>query len=209
MTGETKLGSAIGRRRSVRRYMPRLIDRAIVERLLLAATQAPSAHNRQPWRFAVLDDAAAKEKLASAMGARLHQDRTADGDDPQAIEADVARSHARITEAPVVIVVSLDNSGMDQYPDERRRNAEHLMAVQSTAMAAQNLLLAAEQEGLGACIMCAPLFCPEVVVEALGLPQTWQPQMLVTLGNPAKAGKHRPRLPLEAVVAWPRGKSAG
>jgi nitroreductase len=62
---------------------------------------------------------------------------------------------------------------MDSYPDERRRRAEYLMAVQSTAMAAQNLLLAAEQEGLGACVMCAPLFCPEIVANALHLPYGW------------------------------------
>lgn len=208
MTGERKLGSVIGRRRSIRRYIPCPIDRAVIERLLRAATQAPSAHNRQPWRFAVLDDAATKGTLASAMGARLRQDRSADGDDPQAIEADVARSYARLTEAPAVILVCVETRDMDEYPDQRRRNAEHLMAVQSTAMAAQNLLLAAEQEGLGACIMCAPLFCPEVVVEALGLPQTWQPQMLVTLGSPANSGKDRPRLPLDEIVTWPGGKSA-
>ena len=37
------------------------------------------------------------------MGKRLRADREADRDDPQAIEADVARSHARITGAPVVM----------------------------------------------------------------------------------------------------------
>ena len=207
MTVEAKLGSAIGQRRSIRRYAPGPIERALIERILLAATQAPSAHNRQPWRLAVLDDAAAKENLAVVMGKRLRQDRTADGDDAQAIAADVARSYARLTEAPAVIVICVDIRDMDQYPDERRRNAEYLMAVQSTAMAAQNLLLAAAQEGLGACVMCAPMFCPEAVVEALGLPDAWQAQMLITLGYPGNSGKHRTRLPLEAIVTWPRGKS--
>ncbi len=204
ITSKATLGTAIGRRRSIRRYLPRPISRPVIERLLLAATQAPSAHNRQPWRFAIVDDAAGKQTLAAATGRRLRQDRTADGDDPLAIEADVARSHARLTEAPVIIVVCLDTGDMDRYPDARRRQAEFLMAVQSTAMAVQNLLLAAEREGLGACVMCAPLFCPDAVVDALGLSSTWQPQMLVTLGRRAKAGKSRPRLPLETVVAWPR-----
>jgi F420 biosynthesis protein FbiB-like protein len=204
ITGKTMLGTAIGRRRSIRRYLLQPIGRAVVERLLVAATQAPSAHNRQPWRFAVVEDAADKQKLAAAMGARLRDDRTADGDDALAIEADVARSHARLTEAPLIIVACLDISGMDRYPDAGRRQAEFLMAVQSTAMAVQNLLLAAEQEGLGACIMCAPLFCPEIVVDALGLSSAWQPQMLVTLGQPAKAGNNRPRLPLDTIVVWPR-----
>jgi F420 biosynthesis protein FbiB-like protein len=204
MTVETKLASVIGQRRSIRRYGPAPVDEAIVERLLLAAMKAPSAHNRQPWRFAVLDDAESKHRLATAMGQLLRQDRAADGDDPAAIEADVARSYARLTEAPLVIVASVDTSDMDCYPDKRRSDAEHLMAVQSTAMAMQNLLLAAQSEGFGACIMCAPLFCPDVVVEALGLPPGWRPQMLATIGSPANAGKERPRLPLRDVVLWTR-----
>jgi coenzyme F420-0:L-glutamate ligase/coenzyme F420-1:gamma-L-glutamate ligase len=204
MTIETKLASAIGQRRSVRRYSAAALDEAVIERLLIAATKAPSAHNRQPWRFAVLDDKESKHKLATAMGHRLRQDRTTDGDDPPAIEADVARSYARLTEAPLVIVASVDTTDMDRYPDKPRSDAEHLMAVQSTAMAMQNLLLAAQSEGLGACVMCAPLFCPDVVVEALALPAGWQPQMLATIGSPANGGKERARLSLRDVVLWLR-----
>jgi coenzyme F420-0:L-glutamate ligase/coenzyme F420-1:gamma-L-glutamate ligase len=84
---------------------------------------------------------------------------------------------------------------MDRYPDKRQR-AEHLMAVQSTAMAVQNLLLAATADGLGACWMCAPLFCPDVVRAALALPDDWEPQALVTLGGPADTGKPATRWPL-------------
>ena len=204
MTTEAKLGLAIDQRRSIRRYLPGPIDEPVIERILVAATQAPSAHNRQPWRFAVLDDRASKVTLATAMGQRLHRDRTADGDDPQAIEDDVARSYTRITEAPVVIVACLDHRDMDRYPDDPRKTAEYLMAVQSTAMAVQNMLLAAHCEGLGACVMCAPLFCPDSVAEGLSLPSEWKPQMLVTIGTPANAGKIRPRLPLAEVVHWPQ-----
>jgi nitroreductase len=84
MTVEAKLGSVIGQRRSVRRYLPASIDRTIIDRMLFAATLAP-AHNRQPWRFAVLDERSGKEALAAAMGLRLRQDRTGDGDNPQAL----------------------------------------------------------------------------------------------------------------------------
>lgn len=137
MTVKSKLGSMIGRRRSVRRYSAAHVEEAAIKRLLVAATQAPSAHNRQPWRFAVLDDSESKHRLATAMGQRLRKDRTADGDDPAAIEADVARSYARLTQAPLVIVASIDTHDMDRYPDKRRSDAEHLMAVQSTAMSMQ------------------------------------------------------------------------
>jgi len=130
----------------------------------------------------------------------LRQDRSKDGDDPAAIEKDVARSRGRIAGAPVVLVVCLTMEEMDVYTDAIRARAEYLMAVQGTAMAVQNLMLAAHSEGLGSCWMCAPLFCPEVVRAALDLPQQWEPQALVTIGLPADPGVTRPRKPLCDVV---------
>ena len=149
-------------RRSIRRYRPDPIATTTIERILTAACWAPSAHNRQPWRFALLRSLSWKDRLARAMGERLRAERLRDGDPPCLVDEDVARSYKRIAEAPIVILVALDMADMDRYPDGRQR-AEHLMAVQSTAMATQNLLLAAHAEGLGACWMCAPLFCPDRV----------------------------------------------
>jgi coenzyme F420-0:L-glutamate ligase / coenzyme F420-1:gamma-L-glutamate ligase len=209
MNSDRKLSTAIDERQSIRRFRPQRVARTVVKRLLAAATRAPSAHNRQPWRFAVLDDEAAKQRLANAMGERLRADRTADGDDTNAINADIRRSYARITEAPLVIVVCVDVRVMDRYPDDRRNEAEYLMAVQSTAMAAQNLLLAAHSEGLGACIMCAPLFCPDTVRDALDLPQEWQAQMLLTIGAAADDGKDRPRRDAEEIVIWVSDEALG
>lgn len=197
------LQAIIKGRRSVRRYVVGHIKPAVIDRLLTAAVSAPSAHNRQPWRFAILEEAVWKDRLAREMGNRLREDRLADGDDPEEVERDVARSYARITEAPLVILVCLDTRDMDQYPDERRRTAERVMAIQSTAMAMQNILLAAYAEGMGACVMCAPLFCGPAVVAALRLPDGWEPQSLVTLGPPANGGKERPRLPLDRIVWRP------
>ena len=209
MNIERNLALAIGARRSIRRYRREPIERKIIERLLLAATRAPSPHNRQPWRFAVIEDDVSKRKLARAMGERLRADRMADGDDMTAIDADVARSLERIEGAPVVIVLCIDMEGMDRYLDSRRIHAEYLMAAQSAAMAAQNLLLAAHTEGLGACIMCAPLFCPDTVVETLKLSRGWTPQMLLTVGIPLDDGSDRPRAALDEIVRWlPRGAVA-
>jgi coenzyme F420-0:L-glutamate ligase/coenzyme F420-1:gamma-L-glutamate ligase len=189
-------------RRSIRRYRPDAIGRDVLDRLFLSAAAAPSAHNRQPWRYIVIEDAAAKAALAGAMGERLASDRTRDGDPPDVIARDVARSHGRITGAPVLILVCLTLEEADVYRDGVRSHAEFLMAVQSTAMATQNLLLAAHAEGLAACWMCAPLFCPEMVRASLDLPPAWQPQGLVTLGFPADAGRDRPRKPVAAFVRY-------
>jgi len=186
-------------RRSIRRYTEQSVSQAVLERVLEAARWAPSAHNRQPWRLALLETLPAKQAVAQAMAARLRADRLADGDPPESVEQDAARSQRRITQAPVVIVLCLTLAEMDIYPDERRRAAERLMAVQSVAMAAQNMLLAAHAEGLGACWMCAPLFCPEAVSIALRLPTGWEPQALVTLGYPANNGKPASRKSLSEI----------
>ncbi|HEV2551305.1 MAG TPA: nitroreductase family protein [Stellaceae bacterium] len=197
----------IAGRRSVRRYLPTSLGADIVEEILRAAAWAPSAHNRQPWRFVPIAASASKERLARAMGAHLNADRLADGDDPAAVERDVTRSFARINSAPLVILVCLTMSEMDQYPDPRRREAEHVMAIQSTAMAMQNLLLAAHALGLGAAVMCAPLFCQDAVAATLGLPAGWQPQALITVGVPADAGKPPVRHSLADYVWRPPGES--
>jgi len=187
-------------RRSIRRYGSEAVADDVVEKLIYAATCAPSAHNSQPWRFVVLKKPSTKERLARAMGEQLRADRTRDGDPPDAIENDVARSFARITTAPVAVIVCLTMEDTDFYPDERRRNAEHQMAVQGTSMAMQNMLLAARAAGLGASVLCAPLFCPETVRQVCGLPVPWEPQGLITIGYPANAGKPFKRRPLRDVI---------
>jgi F420 biosynthesis protein FbiB-like protein len=189
-----QLSNMIRTRRAIRRYEQRPVPVELLHLILETAMWAPSAHNRQPWRFAVLSEYDEKAHLAQAMGARLFRDRTADGDLPEVIDRDVGRSFARITGAPVVIAVCLSMRDMDRYPDERRNAAERTMAIQSVAMAAQNMWLLAHAAGLGACWLCAPLFVPNLVRDTLNLPSDWEPQGLLTLGWPAqqKTKERRP-----------------
>jgi F420 biosynthesis protein FbiB-like protein len=188
-------------RRSIRRYDKRPIPREVIEEMLELATWGPSAHNRQPWRFTVITQKETQQHLASAMGARLRADLSADGVPTEVIEKDAARSYARITGAAALICLCMTMEDMERYPDSTRGANERTMAVQSVAMAGQNLLLAAHHAGLGACWMCAPLFCPDVVRAALDLPAHWEPQSLITLGYAAeKRQKHR--FGVEEVTLW-------
>jgi F420 biosynthesis protein FbiB-like protein len=188
-------------RRSIRRYDDRPVPVEVINQALEAACWAPSAHNRQPWRFAVIQSDDTKRRLAAAMGERLRRDLAADGLPPEQIERDAGRSYNRITGAPLLILLCLTLADMDHYPDERRAQNERLMAVQSAAMAGQNLLLAAHALGLGACWLCAPLFCGDTVRDTLDLPDNWQPQGLITLGYPAET-KEKTRHPLGMRVLY-------
>ena len=193
---------ALATRRSIRDFDPKPIATEVIERLLTAACNAPSAHNQQPWRFSVILDESDKARLAQSMGEALRDDRILDGIDPDDAQAEVDRSYDRITGAPVVVVFCLTMEDMDRYPDEYRSRAEYLMAVQSVAMAGENLLLMAHAEGLGACWVCAPLFTQDVVREVLDLPSSWEPQGMIILGHPAHEGRDRSRMSLDRVVLW-------
>ena len=190
-------------RRSVRAFRPEPLTRAQVEAVLEAARWAPSPHGRQPWRFVVVETAAAKERLASAMGEKWRAQLALDGQDPATIEIRFRKSHERITGAPVVIVPCLYLEDLDVYPDAERQAAETTMAVQSLGCAIQNMLLAAYSMGFDSGWMCAPLFCQAAVRAALGLDETLHPHALIPLGYAAKDPVRRPRRPLEdLIVAW-------
>jgi coenzyme F420-0:L-glutamate ligase / coenzyme F420-1:gamma-L-glutamate ligase len=76
------------------------------------------------------------------------------------------------------------------------------MAVQSVALAGGQLLLAAHAAGLGGVWMCAPLFAPQEVRQALELPADWEPQGILLLGFPEKVPPPRERRSLPEVVRY-------
>ena len=189
-------------RRSIRRFSPQVVEADLIQTVLQAATWAPSAHHRQPWRFVILSTLRSRQTLANAMSVDFQRDLQADGLPPEQVESQVERSRQRILEAPVAILLCLDCSVGDVYPDARRLQAEAMMGVQGVAMAGENLLLAAHALGVGGVWVCAPLFAQESVRRALNLLEEWQPQGLVLLGYPARIPELRPRQPVDEVAIF-------
>ncbi len=141
-----------------------------------------------------------RTKLAEAMAIDFQRDLESDGIPTEKIQAQAKRSKDRITSAPVAILLCLDMSEMDSYPDKRRIKAEFRMTVQSVAAAGMQLLLAAHAEGLGAVWACWVLFAVETIQEVLELPKTWEPQALFFLGYPEVIPEVRERKSLDTVA---------
>ena len=190
-------------RRSVRRYLPTAVPDDAVERVLEAARWAPSPHGRQPWRFAVVTGEETKNRLADAMGEEWRNNLQMDGQGPEIVEKRLEGSRRRLLDAPVLILLCLYLEDLDEYPDAERQESETTMAVQSLGAAAQNALLAAYELGLDAGWMCAPLFTPETVNEALGLDPKLIPHALLTLGYAeGDPPKRRTRKPLDELIVY-------
>lgn len=195
-------GEMFKERRSIRQFLDRQVDQEKINEVLEAAILAPSAHNRQPWRFIVISKPDIKQRLVAMMSVEYQCDLISDGKTASEAKEIVVRSNQKILSAPVVIIICLDSDTIDQYGDEKRDRAEYLTAVQSTAMAGENLLLSAHTEGLGGVWMCAPLFAQEAVRKAIELPDEWDPQGLILLGYPANTPDKRKRKSVDEVSQY-------
>lgn len=142
-TQDVQVLNTIKQRRSIGHVSQVQPSRAAIERLLEAATFAPSHHVTEPWRFFVLT-ASARQALgnvmANALKARLEQsadDQISDA----AIQKKLMRERAKPMRAPVIIVVAITDVQQLQgdYPIE---------CVEAAGAAVQNMMLAAEELGL-------------------------------------------------------------
>jgi nitroreductase len=164
--------------RACRSFSSDPLDDATVERVLEAATRAPSAENRQPWVFVVVRDPERRAVIgeltrkAWECGGRSHSE----GRLSASLLADVDRgAKGEVASAPVMVVVGGDTSLVD------RRVLEA-----SVFPAIQNLLLAAGALGLGSALTTLPLVFGDEVAELVGFPFEVRPLAVIPLGWPAR-----------------------
>jgi len=112
---------AISQRRSVRSYQDRPVEDKALERILEAARLAPSANNRQEWKFVVVRDAELRNRLAEA-----------------------ARGQSFVAEAPVVIAACAAEH-------DHVMSCGHPCFLVDVAIALEHIALAARALGLGTC----------------------------------------------------------
>jgi coenzyme F420-0:L-glutamate ligase/coenzyme F420-1:gamma-L-glutamate ligase len=188
------LFDVVKQRRSIRKYLPKPVQKEVILEVLMAAGCAPSAHNSQPWRFIILQDDPVKRKLAEAMAKAWEKDLQRDG---LKVESDKRMERVeRFATAPVLILACLTTVDLRKFPDFKRQLCERDLAVQSFGAALQNLLLAAHAKGLGACWFCAPAFCKETVRTILKIPDSVEPQAFVAIGYPAE----KPQVPIKKLL---------
>jgi coenzyme F420-0:L-glutamate ligase / coenzyme F420-1:gamma-L-glutamate ligase len=197
MPTKSELHTFLRTRRSIRRFKPDPVPEAVIEEILTTATFAPSAHNRQPWRYSVVTDISAKARLGKAVTGKMRADMQAEGASETDIEKRVATSLRRMDEAPVVIVLCRDKNDVRVDTPE-----EAMMGVQSTAAAGLQLLLAAHAEELGGNWICWALYAQKETRAALNLPENWEPQAFYFLGYPDETPELKDRKPIKEITTF-------
>lgn len=182
---------AIFGRRAIRAYTSRKVEEDTLRALLRAAVQAPSAMNRQPWTFSVVQDVGQLKRYSDQAKAALL------GDLPRQPKAakyeDLLRSPGFniFYDASTLVVIGAAEPGPFTEAD--------------CWLAAENLMLAAHDAGLGTCCIgfaLAVLNTTEAKAE-LGLPSSGLSVAPITLGYPANIPPAVPRAEPK-ILTWSR-----
>lgn len=193
----------VGTRRSIRKYTNQKVDREIIEKLIEAASWAPSNHNRQGWKFIVFEDQ--QEIRVLSQKTREFVEKTFN-QTPNLV-ADKAKDliyfSGAFDQAPLLILAMHKKSpavskNIIDLATSKLASGEAV----STAMACQNLILAATAMGLGTCIMTAPLLAGEVWNSLDNLPMGFEPTCLITVGYPNESPKAPRRKKLEHIIEY-------
>lgn len=166
-------GQLIRNRYSVRAYKPDPVDDEKLEAVLTAARLAPTACNKQPFRIVVVHTEGRQQELKRIYGADW------------------------FSQAPIVICVC----GIASDAWVRRHDSKNHDQIDA-AIAMDHLILAAANEGLGSCWICA--FDPIAAREVLGLPEGVEPIAFTPLGYPADEPREKTRKCLGELVKYER-----
>jgi len=157
-----------------RNFLPKKVEEEKLQKILKAATLAPSAGNIQDWRFCLVENKSLKTAIA-----------------------DACLCQSFIKQAPIVIVVCSDLEEIGARYGERGKN---IYSYQNTATAIENLLLKAADLGLFACWVGA--FSEKEISRILGLLPNLQPVAVLPLGYCAEKAPAKSRKSLTEVVIF-------
>ncbi|WP_291529758.1 NADPH-dependent oxidoreductase [Bacteroides sp. UBA939] len=170
-------------RRTIRKYQQKGISSELLNDLLESAFRASTVGNMQVYSVIVTRDAERKEKLAPA---HFNQ--------------------PMVQTAPVVLTFCIDLHRFSKWCEQRNavpgyNNFEWFTTGAVDALlVAQTFCVAAEEKGLGICYLGTTTYNPQMIIEALELPELVFPITTVTVGWPAEEPAQVERLPLEAIV---------
>ena len=206
---EVGLFDTIYNQRQITRYRRDPVSKEDIDKIIEAATKAPSGGNSQPWHFIAITDPDLIAKVGGLyrdlwLGGRGH---TPPPNEPPAYAA--ARYLANhMPEVPAMILVCADHSVgyMDRpqgEPLERGRYASSIW------LAVQNLFLAAQALGLGTRITTTHIREEEKIKEWLGIPDHIETVCLTPLGYPRGRFGPTNRKPAAEVTSYNRFGNRG
>lgn len=169
--------------RSIRKYKSDPIEESLLDDILLAGTRASTTGNMQVYSIIVTTDQEIKKQLAPC---HFNQ--------------------GMVTQAPVVLTFCADFNRFNKWCLQRKATPGYdnflsfFTAAIDALLVAQNVCIAAEEEGLGICYLGTTTYTAEKIIEILKLPKGVVPVTTVVVGYPEETPDLTDRLPLASVI---------
>lgn len=193
--------NTIQTRRSIRKFKPCDVSRTDIEKIVDAARLAPSAKNRQPWKF-IAYTGAQKDKLLDIMGESLQKEQQQHALLPHSQNGlpDAFNTLGIMRTAPVVIVVINTNAASPFEPIDADSRITELCDTLSIGAAIENMLLSAAELDLGTLWIANTCYAYNDLAEFVG--HKGQLACAVAVGYPDESPSQRPRKPLADILEF-------
>lgn len=173
----------LNRHVTIRKFLNKMVEPKLLERILYSGTRASTTGNMQTYSIIVTRNRERKEKLAP-----LHFNQPV------------------VTSAPLLVTFIADFNRFTRWCQMSKADPEYnnfisfFTASIDALLVAQNVCIAAEDNGLGICYLGTTTYNAEEIINELKLPPLTFPVTTVALGYPEEQPGLTDRLPLEGIV---------
>jgi nitroreductase len=165
-------------RQSDRKYDNRPVEKEKLERIIEAARMSPSANNAQPWKFIVVTD---PDLIAKTAG-----------------DAASMGMNSFVEQAPVQIIIVREKADLMTKAGSLVKRRDYSLI--DIGIAAENICLQAEAEGLGSCII--GWFDEPSLKKHLGVPKSKRVELIITIGYSLNSQREKKRKPYDLTVSY-------
>jgi nitroreductase len=180
MVEGTTMLELIASRQSDRKYSDIPVEKEKLDRIIEAGRIAPSACNAQPWKFIVVTDPLLLQQTAEAASAKL------------------LGMNAFVGQAPVQVIIVREKPNFTSKVGATIKNKDYSLI--DIGIAAENICLQAEAEGIGTCII--GWFDEKALQKLLGIPSSKRVELMITLGYSLSDKRVKRRKPSDETVSY-------
>ena len=188
-------------RRSIRKFQEKDVPVELLNKILDAGRVAPSAKNRQPWKYIVFGNGS-KEELLKAMEEGLEREENGITEIPKSGYGipDAKNTLSIMKEAPVIIVVLNTNAKSPFLQIDNDERISEICDTLSIGASIENMLLAAEEIGLGTLWIANTCFAYPELVTYLNTEE--QLVGAIAVGYANESPRQRPRKEMDEIVEY-------
>jgi nitroreductase len=191
----TEILNLIKNRKTIRKYKKIPISQETINSIVNGGIWASSLHGFQPWRFIIVRDKKIINKIAKILY-KKSKVMTTGGNI-------ILHSSSKTIMNSQILIVIYNSGAFTQWAARFRKEyikTAKISELSAISAAIQNMVLVAQEQGVGSCWLGAPLFCAEEINKLFKTKD--ELVAILTLGYPRETGRRSLRKPLSQTLFY-------